>query len=65
MPPPEKLKLLTPDSDGDGQTGVTLYALSTILQMAGHKKSFITLGPDLGLYCMHIPFCEKLWCIKF
>ena len=43
MLPPEKLKgkLLTPDADGDGrrrtdgQTGVTLYALSTILRMTG------------------------------
>ena len=35
MPPPEKLKrkLLTPDADG--RTRVTLYALSTILRMAG------------------------------
>ena len=36
-PPPEKLKgkLLTPDADGDGRTGVTLYALSTNLQIVG------------------------------
>ena len=34
---PEKLKhkLLAPEADRDGQTGVTLYNLSTILQMAG------------------------------
>ena len=44
MTQPEKLKckLLMSDAnrDGqmDGQTGVTLYALSTILQMAGAQK---------------------------
>ena len=33
MPLPEKLKrkLLMPDADTDGQTGVTLYALTIIL----------------------------------
>ena len=37
MPLPEKLKhnLLMLDKDGNGRTGVTLYALSTIFQMAG------------------------------
>ena len=52
--PTEKLKrkLLTPentekqianvisDVDGDGRTGVTLYALSTILKWRGHYKTF-------------------------
>ena len=22
-------------------------------------------APDLGLYCLHISFCQKLWCSKF
>ena len=42
MPLPEKLKrkLLMLDTDGDGwmDRRVTLYALSTILRMVGHKK---------------------------
>ena len=44
MPVSEKLKrkLLTPDEDRygrvDGRTGVTLYALSTIVRMAGTSK---------------------------
>ena len=38
MPPPEKQTQIAnaiSDADGDGQTGVTLYALSSILRMAG------------------------------
>ena len=40
MLPPEKVKhkLLTPDADEDRRTGVTLYALSTILRMEGPLK---------------------------
>ena len=43
MPPPEKFKckLLTPDGDRDGWTGVILYALSTILRMVGEQKNNI------------------------
>ena len=52
---PEKLKckLLTPDADIDGRTGVTLYALSTILQMVGAYKidqSSVTIMHMPSLY---------------
>ena len=23
------------------------------------------LQSDLGLHCLHMPFCQKLWCLKF
>ena len=65
MPPPEKLKsklvtpkklkrkLLTPsDADGDVWTGVTLYALSTIIRMAGAKDiEPVDNGNGLFLTC--------------
>ena len=22
-------------------------------------------APDLGLHCLHMPFCQKLWILKF
>ena len=41
MPPPEKLKckLLMQDAETGGLTRVTVYALSIILRMAGHKSA--------------------------
>ena len=27
-----------------------------LLSWVEHEKSFITLGPDLGLHCLHMPF---------
>ena len=56
MAPPEKLKrkLLAPDTDGDRdkQTGVILYALSTILQMAGALKA--SYQELCYIYCEYI-----------
>ena len=28
-------------------------------------KTMIKLQSDLGLHCLHMPFCQTLWCTKF
>ena len=33
-----------------------------ILSMMANSVDLDQTAPDLGLYCLHMPFCQKLWC---
>ena len=39
--------------------------LKILSGMANSVDPDQTAPSDLGLHCLHMPFCQKLWCSKF
>ena len=42
-----------------------LKMLSGMAKMVTLIRPLLQKQSDLGLHCLHMPFCQKLWCIKF